>query len=98
MSRVHIRDISELRDDTEDNRRLIREAWAVFNEYLKYVQRPSQDVVAEAKKITDPGLLADCIWPALSWLNLKTGSRLLGLSMRKSVLRPYWGFSAAKSI
>ena len=57
VSRVHIRDISELRDDTEDNRRLIREAWAVFNEYLKYVQRPSQDVVAEAKKITDP-------WPA----------------------------------
>ena len=61
VSRVHIRDISELRDDTEDNRRLIREAWAVFNEYLKYVQRPSQDVVAEAKKITDPGLLADCL-------------------------------------
>lgn len=61
VTRVHIRDISELRDDTENDRRLIREAWAVFNEYLKYVQRPSQDIVAEARKITDPGLLADCL-------------------------------------
>ena len=33
----------------------------MFNEYLKYVQRPSQDIVAEARKITDPGLLADCL-------------------------------------
>ena len=61
VSRLHVKDISEYRDDTASDRRLVRETWSVFNEYLKYVQRPSQDIIAEAKKITDPGLLADCL-------------------------------------
>ena len=74
VTRVHIRDISELRDDTENDRRLIREAWAVFNEYLKYVQRPSQDIVVEAGRSPTPACWPT-VWAARSSSNLRTGSR-----------------------
>ena len=37
----------------------LRTLWRVFDDYMQYGQRPSDDIVNELKKTDDPGILAD---------------------------------------
>ena len=40
-------------------RRVARILWTVFEDYLKYIPNPSNEILEELKKLDDPGLLAD---------------------------------------
>ncbi len=45
----------------EEDKKDVRLVWSVFEDYLKYIPNPSEEVISELKNIDDPGLISDLL-------------------------------------